>query len=553
MSAAHPLTVGREGRARLLDVGASRRHCEIALATEGQLELRDLSSKNGTWHNDRRVRGPVRLSEGDTVRIGQSVFEVHLALPPGDPLLEREFACRGCGRNISLETFAEGAVREFMGSFLCPACAAERDRGEAELTEDDVARELEEDGFERIEPLEVSSTALLFRAERAVFQQPVTLKVLETVGAAPKRVERFLREARISVTLSHPSIVRVLDVRTTEHLVYMVLEEIQGLTLQEEIHRFGRLAPERALSVALPVARALAYAHGRGVIHRDLKPSNIMVGVEGDVKLIDFGLARVMRGLRDRRVTRPSEPLGTAAYAAPEQLLDASSATELADVYAFGTTRYHALTGAPPYVRLSDVLKGAIPDPTPIGDAAPDVPFAAIQLVERCMQRNPADRIQSARDLVEETEEAIRRLYGLEPGQGRVDLLARTGPQGAGEDTRRMVPGVPSDGPAFFGRFRGDELVELAQLIELNAKSGVLEVRDASGGEGRVELRNGLATRARYGRWTGRDALLEILSVRRGRFLMRIGPPGDEPVEHELKLSPLLLEVMRLRDERANE
>jgi hypothetical protein len=96
-------------------------------------------------------------------------------------------------------------------------------------------------------------------------------------------------------------------------------------------------------------------------------------------------------------------------------------------------------------------------------------------------------------------------------------------------------------------------LVELAQLIELNAKSGVLEVRDASGGEGRVELRNGLATRARYGRWTGRDALLEILSVRRGRFLMRIGPPGDEPVEHELKLSPLLLEVMRLRDEQANE
>ena len=184
--------------------------------------------------------------------------------------------------------------------------------------------------------------------------------------------ERFAREARAIGSLNHPHICQLYDVGPD----YLVMEYVQGLPLK------GPLPPERAIEYAGQILSALDAAHCKGIIHRDLKPSNILVTKQHGIKLLDFGLARMLSASADATLTQPGDQLGTPAYMAPEQW-EGKPGDARTDIYCFGHVLYEMLTG-----------KRAVPEGrAPVESAQLD------SIVRTCLEQSPDDRWQSARDI----------------------------------------------------------------------------------------------------------------------------------------------------------
>lgn len=565
-----PVLIGRGERAklRLNDFRVSRAHCRIELGEAGLPEVVDLSSANGTFVNGHMVmRSPLR--DGDELRIGDSTLRVSIErdeAAESEAVFDREFACRDCGRSIALATFAEGEVLEMAGRFICPECvrAAGKVDGGADPVEQ-IVEQLRADGYVDIQRLKVpgASRAIpLFRAKRASLGQPVAIKAIAPGrGVREKQVQRFLREARIVARLSHPNIVRVYDVCRSGSILYFVMEALDGLTLLQEIQARRRIDVRRALAVALPVVRALVYSHGQGVIHRDLKPANIMVTDAGVVKLIDFGLAKMLRSIADRAITQEGEALGTLAYAPPEQLRDASTVDERADLFSFGATLYHMLAGRPPFGGARGHELPALPvesaPPDALETIVPGLPKEVADLVARCMTRDPKERFASAADLLSALEEAIRRVHGFPSGKGSVDVLVHFGPEEGARDETMKLPAfgaprkeAPLPASGFFGLFTKQELFELFQMVDQNAKTGRLEISDPRGRKGAILFKDGKVIKARYRDVGGETALYALLGLEEGHFRFLSTPVEDRP-EHALAIAPLLMEALRRRDEAA--
>lgn len=533
-----PLTLGRAGKARIFDLAASRLHCRIELDGGGLL-LVDLSSTNGTFLNRVRVsRAP--LHDGDEIRIGTSALTVRLEPEVSGVGLQAP-VCAGCGAVIDTEGLGGGSSS---GPQYCGMCAT-RPAGALTPAEQVVAATLVADGFREIERLPLAGHGLLFNARRSTLGQPVTLKVVRTDRTHKSDVDAFLREARITARLSHPNIARVLDVGSAGDLVYTVFERIDGPTLLGEIEAHRRLDARRAQAVALPLARALTYLHGQRILHGDIRPATILVSAEGHTKLFGFSLARPLKGERvpcDQLLAPESVP-----YAAPETLREQAFLCEGSDLFGFGATLYHALTGAPPR------RNGNAVEP-PLGEAHPAVPEELARVVMRCLSAEPEARYRDARALLEAIEESVRGMYGFDRGSsGTVGILVNFGPDEVLTDTTRKTLGegfmqLEGNGSAFFGRFTGSELIELVQLVDLNSKSALLEVRSPSGERGQVAFRRGLAVHARAGDLEGRDAVLALLGLEAGHFRLIVQDPPVE-TEHELPMSLILLELMRSRDE----
>lgn len=542
---AQPLTVGRAGRARVYDLAASRLHCRVELTENGRgLKLVDLHSTNGTYLNGERVEGCRPLQDGDEIRIGTSALRVHVEIARPESG-KAELACAQCGAALSSSSFAGAGAFERAGHLYCGLCGTRPSVKVPVLDDESLLVTLGQAGFREIERLPLECSETFYAARRAPLGQPVTLRVLDTEGAPKAKTDAFLREARTAARLSHPNVARVIDVGSFGNLLYMVLERIEGRTLAGEIASRQRLPARRALAVALPLARALAYMHEHRVLHRDLRPENVVVGSEGETKLIGFGSARALRDLGasdDEEVHAASLP-----YRAPEMRGSSAAASERSDIYSLGATLFHAITGAPP--EPASVKRD-------LDATAPELAEPIRALVLRCLETSPERRFATARELVAVVEEAVRDLYGFERGPiEAVGVLVNFGPSEVLSDTTRrtMSEGLPRDdaeGSALFGRFAGSELVELAQLIDLNAKSGVLEVISQHAERGTVLLRRGRAIQARFRHLTAEDALLAIFQLEAGQFRLMIGDPTPE-AEHDLLLSPFLLEAMRRQDESA--
>ncbi len=186
----------------------------------------------------------------------------------------------------------------------------------------------------------------VYEAVDRQLDRTVALKVLRPELAADRRfLVRFRREARTSARLSHPGIVAVHDVGEDEGRAFIVMEYVPGRTLGQIVRDEGAVAPARAARIGAAAADALAHAHDRGVVHRDVSPGNVMVTPDGEVKVLDFGIARAARG--SARSGSPSAH-GTVAYVAPEQARGEAS-DQRADVYALGAVLYELLTGRPPF------------------------------------------------------------------------------------------------------------------------------------------------------------------------------------------------------------
>jgi len=291
--------------------------------------------------------------------------------------------------------------------------------------------------YEIVSLLGAGAMGEVYRARDPRLGRDVAVKVLPAEFAADAdRLRRFSQEARAAGALQHPNIVAVFDVGSESGTPYVVQELVTGGTLRDRLTA-GALPPRQALSIAAGIAAGLAAAHEKGVVHRDLKPANVAMAPDGRPQILDFGLARMARPETDATLALDSTGagvlVGTVGYMAPEQVRGEPSDAR-SDVFALGMILHEMLSGERPFVRPSAVetMHAILAEEPPPLPAA--VPPTVARVIARCLEKNPALRFQSARDLAF-TLEAIS-------GDGsRTDMETLTGvPAGEAGPRRGVAP-----------------------------------------------------------------------------------------------------------------
>jgi serine/threonine-protein kinase len=238
--------------------------------------------------------------------------------------------------------------------------------------------------------------AEVYRGFDQVLNRTVAIKVLLPQFARDTSfVGRFRREAQAAARLNQPNIVGVYDTGADEGTQYIVMEFIEGRTLSEFMDMGRRPTPVQAAEIAQKIAAAIAAAHAQGVIHRDIKPGNVMVTRDGTVKVMDFGIARV---LGPETAPQTSAVLGTASYLSPEQA-QGGPVDARTDIYSLGAVLYELLTGRPPFVGDSPVAvayKQVNETPAVPSSLNPDVPARLDAVVMKALSKNPSNRYQTA-------------------------------------------------------------------------------------------------------------------------------------------------------------
>jgi pimeloyl-ACP methyl ester carboxylesterase len=243
---------------------------------------------------------------------------------------------------------------------------------------------------------------VVFRARDTRLDRDVALKVLTRIGPlSSERGELLRREAKSLAALNHPNIVTIHDIGETDDVPFLVLEWIPGKPLNDPSHQmpFDEAA---FLQVAVPIADALAVAHAHGIVHRDVKPGNVLVTAEGRVKLVDFGLAILREG--DLDVTRSAAVAGTMAYMSPEQASGAEIGPP-SDIFSFGVMAYELLSGQRPFHAegLLALLNNIVRERhMPLSAQRPDLAGALVEVVDRCLDKEPAARFRDGAQLAQQ-------------------------------------------------------------------------------------------------------------------------------------------------------
>ncbi|TWT61157.1 Serine/threonine-protein kinase PknL [Rubinisphaera italica] len=328
-------------------------HCILTLDGRG-FRIWDLRSKSGTYVNGERISSS-RLNNGDEIRIGKFRF--------------------------TLDTNLTDTTRE--GFFI--------------------------DEYRVVGILGTGGMGWLYVVEDGRTLQRHALKVL-TRRAASSQIDqgelqaRFVFEGRAGNRLKNPHIVEVLDYQHRPDVEYLLLELFESINLQELVQRDGPLPVDVVCSIFRQVALGLGHIHEISLIHRDIKPANILVGHDGHAKICDFGLVFLGDDPEELKLAESmgNDCLGTADYISPEQSFDSYKIDHRADLYSLGYSMYFALTGKLPFPEGNTREKINLhrsQDPVSIQSISPHVPAEVCQLVERCMQKNPADRYQSDLEL----------------------------------------------------------------------------------------------------------------------------------------------------------
>ena len=253
--------------------------------------------------------------------------------------------------------------------------------------------------------------AVVYAGTDVLLRRHVGIKVLREQYAADEDfVRRFYNEAQSAARLSHPNIVNTYDVGREDDTYYIVMELVDGTTLAEMIKADGRIPEPVAIDYAAQMANGLAYAHRQGLLHRDIKPANILITHDDVVKLSDFGIARALTQ-QTLAVTQPGMVMGSVYYISPEQA-QGLELRETSDLYSVGIVLYQMLTGKLPYTGESPVavaLKHVSEPPPRVASAGVEVSPAIAAIVDRLLQKNPADRFQSASEVATALREARER------------------------------------------------------------------------------------------------------------------------------------------------
>ena len=262
--------------------------------------------------------------------------------------------------------------------------------------------------YEILAPLGAGGMGEVYRASDSKLNRDVALKILPAIFTNDaERMTRFRREAQVLASLNHPNIGSIYGLEECNNLRALVLELVEGPTLADRIIG-GAIPLEEALAIARQIAEAVAYAHEKGVTHRDLKPANIKITPEGNVKVLDFGLAKVLQGPKDLESDPSQSPtygnpttlegmiLGTAAYMSPEQA-KGKPVDNRADIWAFGVVLYELLTGVHVFQRdtMSDTLAAVLKE-------EPDwsrIPVRVRPLLQHCLEKDPKRRLRDIGDM----------------------------------------------------------------------------------------------------------------------------------------------------------
>ena len=267
--------------------------------------------------------------------------------------------------------------------------------------------------YEIQSPLGAGGMGEVYRARDTRLDRIVAIKVLPaSFSADPDRLRRFEQEARSVAALNHPNILAVHDIGTHDSAPYMVCELLDGETLRERLLG-GAISSKKAIEIATQIAQGLAAAHDKGIVHRDLKPENIFLTKDGRVKILDFGLAKVARSASEANgagqtltsaavsLTEAGHVLGTAGYMSPEQVRGAA-VDHRSDIFTFGAILFEMLSGQRAFRRdtsaetMTAILKE---DPPELTEMNRGISPTLERIVRHCLEKNPDQRFQSARDL----------------------------------------------------------------------------------------------------------------------------------------------------------
>jgi Protein kinase domain len=314
---------------------------------------------------------------------------------------------------VILRTVAFGVVWELFFDMACWSCLAVFLAVAGAIIIHRLGQQVEEArqiGAYLLEdrPLGAGGMGIVFRATHRQLLQPCAVKLIhpERIGDAASR-ERFFQEARTMAQLSHPHIVQVYNCDEHEGVLFLVMEYLSGLNLQQLVVKSGRLPPGRAVHLLRQACSALAYLHRIGFVHNDVKPSNLFSceygGTPDFVKLLDFGITGQPAGKSEGLLNPAGQTLGTPGYTAPERLGNPKAPSDpRSDIFSLGATAYYLLTGQGPFQRgsvletWSAVLRG---DWLPLAEQLPSDTVDLAAVVTRCLAREPGNRYQEVTEL----------------------------------------------------------------------------------------------------------------------------------------------------------
>ncbi len=312
--------------------------------------------------------------------------------------------------------------------------------------------------------------ARVFLAREVAFDRPVVVKVLSDALSEGLSRDRFRREIMLSANLQHPNIVGVIAAGEAADLPYFVMPLVEGDSVRARLQRESRIGIAATVAVLRDVARALAYAHDRGVVHRDIKPDNILLA-GGAAVVADFGVAKALVSARvtaemstsGGSLTHVGVSLGTPAYMAPEQVVADPAADQRVDIYSFGITAYEMLAGRTPFAEasISELMSAHLSkEPPRLASLRPDVPAILEALVMQCLEKDPNHRPASA-------DEILKRLDDPAIISGAVPSLA-------------SLPAIPAPARSVAGR----RWIAIAAVGVLVVAAGFFLSRWQSGGNG---------------------------------------------------------------------
>ncbi len=283
----------------------------------------------------------------------------------------------------------------------------------------------------------------VYLAEQCSLRRQIALKVLKSrLATDPKYIARFQIEARAAASLVHANIVQIHHVGCLDGFHCIAQEYIQGQNLRQWIARHGPPDPRQAVIIMRQVAAALAKAAEHGIVHRDIKPENIMITRSGEVKVADFGLARLPGTGEGVGLTQVGMTLGTPLYMSPEQI-EGRPLDPRSDIYSFGVTCYHMLSGSPPFqgeTVLSVAVQHIKKRPKLLDNSCPHLPPHLCRIVHKMLAKEPEKRYQSARELLGDLRALQAELPGADDWPEDLATLTDTPPSetGVAEVTQRL-------------------------------------------------------------------------------------------------------------------
>jgi tetratricopeptide (TPR) repeat protein len=336
----------------------------------------------------------------------EALFDSAIELPAGDRRAFLDEACSGDAElraRVEALLAADAKASGFLATSMPQVAAALlADTSSVASTERLTGREL--GPYRLIRPIGAGGMGVVYEAEDSRLRRRVAIKLLPPdLCRDPAAKERFLREARAASALDDPNICTVHDIGESEGRLYIVMAFYEGETLKERLQR-GPLPVAEARQVAIKVARALSRSHGAGIVHRDIKPANVMIDHRGEVKVLDFGIAKIQG---DATLTRTGDSPGTPAYMSPEQarreLVDGRT-----DLWALGALLYEMLAGRRPFPGNDQEVLLAIlsREPEPIDRVRPETPRELARIVAKALAKSPEARYQAAPELLADLEAA---------------------------------------------------------------------------------------------------------------------------------------------------